>query len=380
MKLKSRCILQVQPDFSLDYCSYLNLLYYPLIGKDALIVYQILISASHKRMDWLLENLIQMTGISENRFQRSIITLEQFSLVRSFEDSVDQSYLYKLYPPKTAHDFLNHDTFGRLFLQKMGSSYYDRIKVLFSMDDSVDEGMEETTHPMDVSMLDQWSQEQEEKLQELRPKQEKYKTSFDFSVFLKGMDRLFPLRLRTPENLERIAKLADVHGISEKDMRYYVQRSINPSTKILNFETLKNLVYQNRKTQSAKDPYTLAPVQFLRWKQGGIPVANADKKLIESITENYGLPTEVVNVLIEYSLDKTNQTFSRSFVEKVAASWARLHIESKEQAIMQTKENKLQAKNIQKVPDWYAQTDIEKPDDDLLKQALERQKRLKEAQ
>ena len=45
---------------------------------------------------------------------------------------------------------------------------------------------------------------------------------------------------------------------------------------------------------------------------------------------DYRLPAEVINVLIDYALKATDQKFSRSFVEKVASSWARLKIDTKE--------------------------------------------------
>ena len=59
------------------------------------------------------------------------------------------------------------------------------------------------------------------------------------------MDRVFPVRYRTNENLDRIAQMAQIYGIDAKDMRRYVQRSINPSTHVFDLDKLKEMVMRN---------------------------------------------------------------------------------------------------------------------------------------
>lgn len=77
----------------------------------------------------------------------------------------------------------------------------------------------------------------------------------------------------------------------------------------------------------------MSPVKFLQNKQQGAPVANADRKVIEKLIKNYSFSNEVMNVLIEYCLNQTQQKFSKAYVEKVAASWIRLQVDSKEKAL-----------------------------------------------
>ena len=80
----------------------------------------------------------------------------------------------------------------------------------------------------------------------------KQKYDFDFATLFKGMDRVIPVRYRTKENLDRIAEMAKIYGIDAKDMRKYVQRSINPSTHVFDLEKLKNMVMGNRKVVKNK--------------------------------------------------------------------------------------------------------------------------------
>ena len=90
---------------------------------------------------------------------------------------------------------------------------------------------------MDLSCLESWTQEKEETYLNLKPEEGKLKYDFDFETFLKGADRIFPMRYRTKENLSRIASLASIHGIDAVDMRKYVQRSINPNTHIFDLKS-----------------------------------------------------------------------------------------------------------------------------------------------
>ena len=41
---------------------------------------------------------------------------------------------------------------------------------------------------------------------------------------------------------------------------------------------------------------------------------------------------DVVNVLIEYVLEKTNQKLTKSYVEKIAGEWVRLQIDTSQKA------------------------------------------------
>ena len=104
--------------------------------------------------------------------------------------------------------------------------------------------------------------------------------------------------------------------------------------RIFDLEKLKDMVMRNRKVMEVnKDPYKMSPVKFLQNKQNGIPVVKSDQALIERLCKEFQFPIEVVNTLIEYTLQQTNQQFSRNYVEKVAASWVRLGVDSRKKAL-----------------------------------------------
>lgn len=111
------------------------------------------------------------------------------------------------------------------------------------------------------------------------------------------------------------------------------------------------------------------------------PVAGADEKLIKDLSMNYGFSTEVVNILIEYVLEATGQSFQRSYVEKIASSWNRLKIRTREQALARIQQERRPAYNAgvnTGLPEWYANTETTPVNSDVLARALEAQRKASE--
>lgn len=117
-------------------------------------------------------------------------------------------------------------------------------------------------------------------------------------------------------------------------MRKLVSQSMNLKDNTLNLEVLKRKArsFQGEWKQEEKDIYKLPPVRFLQNLQRGIAVSNTDKKLIESLLHDFQMQPDVVNVLIEYVLEKTNQKLTKSYVEKIAGEWVRLQIDTSQKA------------------------------------------------
>ena len=263
-------------------------------------------------------------------------------------------------------------SYSRLYLASVGSKCFDKIKAMLHKDKMISSVYTKVESPLDVSILDSWNESKEIAYEKVKPTI-KQKYDFDFATLFKGMDRVFPVRYRTNENLDRIAQMAQIYGIDAKDMRRYVQRSINPSTH----------VFDRKVMETSKDPYQMPPVKFLQNKQNGIPVVKSDQALIERLCTQFQLSVEVVNTLIEYTLQQTHQQFSRNYVEKVAASWVRLGVDSRKKALeiinQAPTENKREKKEEKVVLDekFYTQKE-EKSDTQIQQEMLELQKMLKE--
>ena len=355
--------IQVQSSLKEETLSSLILLYGPLMGNDAVFLYQSLYLLRNRMQEGQLNGLLSSCRLSKTRFQAARKKLEQYSLLHSYCDKETHHWLFLLSSPKEPEEFLKHDVYSRLFLEKEGSGQLDRMKVLFSFTSKITSSMVDVSEPLDLSLLDAWTLEKEQALDSVPLSSFASSYPFDFGLMFQGMDRIIPQRLRTKENLQRIHELARIFGIDEKTMRRYLSLSIDPSKTRIDFEQLRERVLQARKTKTSKqDPYALSPVAFLQWKQNGMPVSVPDKLLLEKIMVDYKLPNEVINVLIDYALQATDQKFNRSFVEKVASSWARLHIDTKEKAQEQTQARQ---QTKEELPSWYQDTKQQENDPNL---------------
>lgn len=374
MAIEVRCIEHL----SSEQRQSLNLLYGPLMGKNSICLYEFLGSIQNLVE---LEDVYLLLNMNASQFDIARNRLEQYHLIETYVHEGDMLIL--LYAPLLPNSFLCHETYSRLYLASVGAKCFDKVKAMLYKDKTVSSSYTKVESPLDVSILDSWNESKEIAFEKVKPTI-KQKYDFDFATLFKGMDRIFPVRLRTSENLDRIAEMAKIYGIDAKDMRKYVQRSTNPSTHVFDLEKLKDMGMRNRKVMEvSKDPYKMSPVKFLQNKQNGIPVVKSDQALIERLCKEFQFPIEVVNTLIEYTLQQTNQQFSRNYVEKVAASWVRLGVDSRKKALdiinQSPLENKRDKKAEKVVLDdkFYTQKE-EKSDAQLHKEMLELQKMLKE--
>lgn len=374
MAIEVRCIEHL----SSEQRQSLNLLYGPLMGKNSICLYEFLGSIQNLVE---LEDVYLLLNMNASQFDIARNRLEQYHLIETYVHEGDMLIL--LYAPLLPDSFLCHETYSRLYLASVGAKCFDKVKAMLYKDKTVSSSYTKVESPLDVSILDFWNESKEIAFEKVKPTI-KQKYDFDFATLFKGMDRIFPVRLRTSENLDRIAEMAKIYGIDAKDMRKYVQRSTNPSTHVFDLEKLKDMVMRNRKVMEvSKDPYKMSPVKFLQNKQNGIPVVKSDQALIERLCKEFQFPIEVVNTLIEYTLQQTNQQFSRNYVEKVAASWVRLGVDSRKKALDIINQSPLENKRDKKVEKvmlddkFYTQKE-EKSDAQLHKEMLELQKMLKE--
>jgi replication initiation and membrane attachment protein len=77
---------------------------------------------------------------------------------------------------------------------------------------------------------------------------------------------------------------------------------------------------------------TISPLELLSYYHDGTRIADSDVLLVESLIRDYALPHGVVNVLLDYVLQKHDRKLPRSLVQKIAGHWKRLGIKTVEQA------------------------------------------------
>ena len=369
----ANCRIEVIGELSQERYAAFTLLYYPLIGADAALLYHTLLAIGTRKQKIKNHLLIEkICGLSRAVIEKNRRILEQYLLMKTYYNTSENAYVYSIFMPKDGSSFLRHEIFGRLYLKKMGKQVYEFTKLCFADDVIEKTGYQEITLPFENILKDDWEDDEEKKFQKLKPEDRKYALdsdiplSFNYDVFLTGCSKsIFPLSARNEENLRLIGELATIHGISEKDMRKLVSQSMDLKINKLDKEKLKrkarNAHVSVKVNVDEENPYGIPPVAFLQRRQPGVPVNAMDKEIIERLMSIYRMHPEVVNVLIEYVLENNNQKLVKSYVEKIASQWVRLKIDTSEKAIAHIKQDKNEYKGYGKkkkvLPEWFHQED-----------------------
>ncbi|MEG2506861.1 MAG: DnaD domain protein [Longicatena sp.] len=369
---EDKCRIEVQGELTMERFASLQMLYFPLIGSDACILYQTLLSIGTRNQKIKNHILIQkLSNLSMEVMEKSRHILEQYLLVKTFYDALNDAYIYQIFMPKDGQAFLRHEVFGRLYMKEMGKQVYEFNKLSFASNVEDKKTYQDITIPFVNNLKEDWEDSQEEMFKKMKPKSDILHTnelplSFNFDRFLSDLsESVFPNIARNEKNLRMIGELATIHGIDELEMRKLVSKSMDVKDNTLKIEVLKKKVRESKSVYVEKEhahPYGVPPVRFLQNKQHGIEVSRGDKQVIETLISDFKMKPEVVNVLIEYVLQTRNQQFSKAYVEKIAGTWVRLEIDTYEKALAHIQEE--QKGNVyyaptkaKELPAWYANQD-----------------------
>ncbi|NCC55506.1 MAG: hypothetical protein EOM11_08530 [Erysipelotrichia bacterium] len=370
LKKDSLVKIEMNKDMSPHLYSSLNLLYLPLMGEQAYLFYTTLMAI--KLNDLQIKNhiLIQkISGLSSGAIEKARKKCEEFLLLRTYYNEREDAYLYVLDVPMKVTKFLGHEVFGRLLLDSMGAdviSFYRSQMVKKRISRTA---YKEISATMQDTLKNNWDYQKEKSFQDVKEEMDMINYGFlnvifDEKVFLNGLsDMLFPLKERTKKNLRTISEIATIYGINEVMMKALIAKGIDLPQQKFNAQKLKNVCMKSKAKYASQtsDPYQLPPRRYLEYKQNGVPLGNADIKLIEKLMGEYRLQPIVVNVLLETGLlkDKDNPRIIASDIERMAGSWLRLKIDTFEKAKeQQQKELQSISKRVNKtqqaiVQEWH---------------------------
>ena len=73
---------------------------------------------------------------------------------------------------------------------------------------------------------------------------------------------------------------------------------------------------------------TVSCRDYLRVKQNNTMPSSADMRLINDLSEKFGLPNPVINAIVDFVLVKQDNTLPRAYTEKIASSVARENLKT----------------------------------------------------
>lgn len=359
--------LTVSPYLGLADLTSLFLVYQRLCGPIAIGVYGYLMQA-HLSQAITHEQLARDLGLSHEQLRAAFMSLEEVNLVDALYSAPKKSYRYVLRQPLAVAEVLNHPVLGRAFLQVVGDQSFESLMNRAHVQLN-DEDYQRVTKSFDVKRLSHFNA-QKEAVFDTQPAAVNGLMFNEGDFNRKCSPLVLPMALRTPEVMRSIAELGSVYGVSPLAMIRHVGKVVTPSSTKVDLVALEqSLLHENPHVRVPEDPYQLEPILFLKHLQKGVEPTDTEKRLISGLVLRMRLNPVVVNVLIEHALSSSaDKSLKKAYVETIAASWVRLNITTKEQALAHIQRSKPESrskKKIEPIPDYPLDSTNNLSPDDL---------------
>lgn len=382
-----------------------TMLYQPIIGYTATTLYFTLLD-DLLRHDVMSEELTHHHLMSTMQLKLSDILvarekLEAVGLLKTYfkKDHVN-NFVYLIYTPMSANEFLNHPILNVVLYNNLGKKEYEKIVNFFRVPKINLKDYEDITKSFNKVFTSVSSNTflGNENIIKKNTGNIEITSGIDFNLLISSIPKsMVHEKCFNDEVKDLINSLAFVYNIDDLNMQGLVRNSLNEKGLIDKNELRKSarnfyqfeqggklptLIYSKQpdylKTPSgdtsnwAKQVYTfenITPYDYIRSKyKNGEPTLR-ELQIIEDLMVKQKMKPGVVNVLIDYVLKVNNQKFTRSYVETVASQWNRLNIETVEGAMrtaerehkklkkMLTKERPTVSKNYKTkeevLPSWF---------------------------
>ena len=370
-KLLTSDVYQVRSSYMLDLTGYKTVLqlYQPLIGMEATALYLTLNSELDQmtltKSPSLISRLCKLSGFSLNSLQESFDKLEAVGLVCSYvKQTNDNRYLFDLKMPLSPQEFINHQILNRLLKDRLKDEYEKTIAIFQTYNVNLNDYQEMTASFTDVFEI---HHHEKNILKEKKYKQKIHNSienSYDLTLFYQGIENLqLSKKMFDQEDEKIIQQLGILYHINALDMQDLVKQSMienHLNSRLLaqnsrNYYDLKMpekftevfhkqspLLQSEKHGESSLQKHiyyleNISPYDLLKDKMGGKEPLKRDIQVVESVLTTLQLEPGVVNVLIETTLQKCNQSLPKNFIEALGSQWKRKKIKTVQEAIEEGK-------------------------------------------
>lgn len=347
----------------------ITMLYQPIIGYAAVSLYftlkDDLLKAELMSSELTHHHLMATMGLKLEDIIIAREKLEAVGLLKTYfkEDHVN-NYIYMLFSPLKANEFLNHPILNIVLYNNLGKSEYEKVVGYFKIPKISIKDYKDITKSFD-SVFTSVSGNTFINNSDIATKTRadiNISKKLDFELLISAIPKsMVSDRCFNKETRDLITSLSYVYNIDNLNMQALLRNSINEKGLIDKNELRKNcrnfyqfeqggalptLIYTKQpdylktprgdNSNWARQVYTfenVTPYDYLKSKyKTGEPTLR-ELQIIEELMTKQNMKPGVVNVLIAYVLKVNNQKFTRSYVEAVASQWNRLKIETVEDAM-----------------------------------------------
>lgn len=359
-----------------------SMLYQPIIGYTAVSLYLTLLD-DLARSDVMSHDLTHHHLMATMQLKLDDIVvarekLEACGLLKTyFKAGNINQYVYLIYSPMSAYDFLHHPILNVVLYNNIGKKEYERIVNYFKIPHINLKDYEDITSSFDEVFTSTRGNvfEVSDEIRKRESNQPLIEKGIDFNMLISSIpSSMINDRCFSKEVKELINSLSFTYQLDTLAMQGLVRDSLNEKGMIdknllrkscreyYQFEhagDLPTVIYHKQpeylkkpagdRSKWAKMVYAfenLTPYQFLKAKYKGAEPTDRDKRLIENLLIDQKLNPGVVNVLIAYVLKINHEQLKKSYVETIAGQWKRLNIETVEDAMKVAEKEHKKMKNL----------------------------------
>ncbi|MFA6829533.1 MAG: DnaD domain protein [Bacilli bacterium] len=339
----------------------LSLLYLPIIKSDAFSLFEIFhsLSLSKAGNGCFQHELVQsLLGIEDIKFIDACEHLEAVGLLETYrkENSEDKTihYVYKLIPPATPKKFFDDVLLRSSLCCFVNQKTYISLKTYFKITPA---NINDSYKNISSKFKEVYSLDLSESENAIVDNgnlniEKNYKCQSSFS-FKKMMELIKKdgFNIRTISEYEsRIKDICVLFGISESECAQLAEKNTSTddvfvfsgfssdAKKLKKYSVVRNNItddeyYGNSETSKYLMAFTtIIPKDYLSIRLNGEPAKFMTDEIIK-LHNDLNLNDSVINVVLDYSLKKTNGEFNCSFIEKVAYTLADQNVTSAYQAM-----------------------------------------------
>lgn len=374
-------------------------LYLPVIGTDAIMLYFSFWSDLDNSLiisnDYTHQKLANSLRMTINEIEEARYKLEAIGLIKTLVKRGNiNNYIYELYSPVSAHEFLSHPILNVILYSNIGKGEYEKLIKTFKIPRFNTSNYEDITKRFNDVFETANMTSYDLSLENIR-KYNKLKlninSNFDFNFLVNSMPKNIDVnKVFTKEIEELIINLSFIYDIDAVKMSSIIKGCFNERGTINKDELRKSArnyyqfdnggilptIIDNSQPEYLRKPLgdtskrakmiytfeTISPREFLMTVSSGNEPTRRDLKLVEDLLIDYKLKPGVVNVLLDYILNVNEKKLTRGLVETLAGEWQRLGIETVEEAMnvaekefkkRNKKSTKVVEKKDMKAPDWF---------------------------
>ena len=351
-------------------------LYQPIIGSSATILYLTLLKQKRNEDEegtYSTQKLINGMQTDPNTLLASRHYLEAVGLLRSYEKISESGryFVYVLYAPKSPKDFFDDVLFKGLLIQAIGEKEAKKLAFTYKVNTKIEDDYKEIS----ASFVDVFHPDYDDPAFRknfgdgiMGHDAGRVQIKFNYDLFFTYIAENSQIKVSaiTKKELKEIERLATLFGLDEKQMAIISIDEYDPDElPHLNFDRIKYRAEEEVKfklveakprakrsdvrgetilEQKIQKMEQMPPSKYLTLLLNNTPPSMTDLNTLNKLSVGYKLGNGLINVIIDYVMEKNNNILSWPFCDKIASILVSKNVETTLDAMNELKKLSMKEK------------------------------------